>query len=56
MRKFNGVAKDRFHLFLKQSGPRFNNSGPKSHLKLLNQWVKEKLGQLSRVVQKNKLT
>ena len=44
MRKFNGVPKDHFHLFLKECEWRFNNSNPKSQLKRLNQWVKEKLG------------
>jgi len=44
MRKFNGVPKDHFHLFLKECEWRFNNSDPKSQLKQLNQWVKEKLG------------
>jgi len=44
MRKFNGVPKDHFHLFLKECEWRFNNSDPKSQLKQLNQWVKDKLG------------
>ncbi|ORU89698.1 MAG: transposase, partial [Cycloclasticus sp. symbiont of Poecilosclerida sp. M] len=35
---------DHFHRFLKECEWRFNNSDPKSQLKQLNQWVKEKLG------------
>jgi transposase len=41
MRKFNGVAKDPFHLFLKECEWRFNNPKPQSPLK---QWVKDNLG------------
>jgi len=44
MRKFNGVPKDHFHLFLKECEWRFNNSDPKSQLIQLNQWVKDRLG------------
>jgi len=44
MRKFNGVPKDHFHLFLKECEWRFNNSDPKLQLKQLNQWVKDELG------------
>ena len=44
MRKFNGVPKDHFHLFLKECEWRFNNSDPKFQLKQLNQWVKDELG------------
>jgi transposase len=44
MRKFNGVPKDHFYLFLKECEWQFNNSDPKSQLKQLNQWVKDELG------------
>ncbi len=44
MRKFNGVPKDHFHLFLKECEWRFNNSDPKVQLKQLNQWVKKEMG------------
>lgn len=41
LRKFNGVPKEHFHLFLKECEWRFNNSDPKAQLKQLKQWVKE---------------
>ena len=41
LRKFNGVPREHFHLFLKECEWRFNNSDPKSQLKQLKQWVKE---------------
>jgi len=41
LRKFNGIPREHFHLFLKESEWRFNNSDPKSQLKQLKQWVKE---------------
>ena len=44
MRKFNGVPKDHFHLFLKECEWRLNNSDPKLQLKQLNQWGKDELG------------
>ena len=44
LRKFNGVPKEHFHLFLKECEWRFNNSDPKTQLKLLNQWVKNNMG------------
>ena len=40
MRKFNGVPKDHFQLFLKEGEWRFNNPKPKAQLKQLKQWVK----------------
>jgi len=43
LRKFNGVPKEHFHLFLKECEWRFNNSDPKVQLKLLNQWVKREM-------------
>ncbi|MCW9034229.1 MAG: IS1595 family transposase [Rhodospirillales bacterium] len=43
MRKFNGVPKDNFRLFLKECEWRFNNSDPSSQLLQLRQWVREYL-------------
>ena len=43
MRKFNGVPKEHFGLFLKECEWRFNNSDPRDQLKQLKQWVKKKL-------------
>lgn len=43
MRKFNGVPKEHFALFLKECEWRFNNNNPKDQLKQLNQWVKQYL-------------
>ena len=43
MRKFNGVPKEHFALFLKECEWRFNNNNPKGQLKQLNQWVKKYL-------------
>ena len=44
LRKFNGVPKDHFYLFLKECEWRFNNSKPQAQLKQLKQWVKDELG------------
>lgn len=41
LRRFNGVSKATFPLFLKECEWRFNNPDPKLQLALLNQWVKE---------------
>lgn len=41
MRKFNGIPKENFVLFLKECEWRFNNPKPKNQLKQLKQWVKE---------------
>ena len=43
LRKFNGVPKEHFHLFLKECEWRFNHSNPKEQLLLLKQMVKGKL-------------
>ena len=43
LRKFNGVPREHFHLFLKECEWRFNNSDPKTQLKQLNQWVKKNI-------------
>lgn len=39
LRKFNGVPKDNFGLFLKECEWRFNNPSPKQQLTQLKQWV-----------------
>jgi len=44
MRKFNGVPRDHFPLFLKECEWRFNNPKPHFQLKLLKQWVKKEMG------------
>jgi len=44
MRKFNGVPRDHFPLFLKECEWRFNNPKPHLQLKLLKQWVKREMG------------
>ena len=43
MRKFNGIPRQNFGLFLKECEWRFNNPNPKTQLKQLRQWVDEKL-------------
>jgi len=40
MRKFNGVPRQHFGLFLKECEWRFNNPSPQAQLKQLQQWVK----------------
>ena len=44
MRKFNGVPKAHFALFLKECEWRFNNSNPKCQLSQMKQWVKKNMG------------
>ena len=44
MRKFNGVPKAHFGLFLKECEWRFNNPSPQAQLKQLKQWVKLYMG------------
>lgn len=44
MRKFNGVPKEHFPLFLKECEWRFNNPDLQSQLKQLKQWVKRYMG------------
>jgi transposase-like protein len=41
MRKFNGIPKEHFALYLKECEWRFNNPNPKHQLKQLKQWVKK---------------
>ena len=43
MRKFNGVPKEHFALFLKECEWRFNNSDPKKQFHILKQWAKKYL-------------
>ena len=43
MRKYNGIPKEHFHLFLKKCEWRFNYSNPKRQLYQLKQWVKQKM-------------
>ena len=43
MRKFNGVPKEHFGLFLKECEWRFNNSDPSAQLIQLRQWVRRYL-------------
>ena len=44
LRKFNGVPKDHFYLYLKECEWRFNNPKPDIQFKLLKQLVKHKMG------------
>lgn len=44
MRKFNGVPKSNFVLFLKECEWRFNNPTPQAQLIQLKQWVKKHIG------------
>jgi transposase len=43
MRRFNGVPRAHFHLFLKECEWRFNNPSPKTQKNQLIQWAKDKL-------------
>ena len=43
MRKFNGIPKEHFHLFLKECEWRFNHPKPTQQLLLLRQWVRNHL-------------
>ena len=43
MRKYNGIPKEHFHLFLKECEWRFNYSDLKRQLNHLKQWVKQDL-------------
>ena len=43
LRKFNGVPREHFHLFLKGCQWRFNNSDPREQLHLLKRMVKDNL-------------
>ena len=43
LRKFNGVPKAQFELYLKECEWRFNNSDPVKQLKQIKQWVRKRL-------------
>ncbi|APC95436.1 IS1595-like element ISFtu6 family transposase [Francisella tularensis] len=43
LRKFNGIPREHFHLFLKECEWRFNHSDSKQQLKLIRHWVRETL-------------
>jgi transposase len=43
MRKFNGIPRQNFGLFLKECEWRFNNPNPQTQLNQLRQWVEKKL-------------
>ena len=43
LRKFNGIDKNHFYLFLKECEWRFNNPNPKEQLKQLKQLIKDNL-------------
>jgi transposase len=40
LRKFNGIPKHKFNLFLKECEFRFNYGSPKEQLKMLKKWIK----------------
>ena len=44
LRKFNGVPRDHFPLFLKECEWRFNNPKPQAQLSQLKRWVKQRMG------------
>ena len=44
LRRFNGIPREYFHLFLKECEWRFNHSDPKIQIKQLNQWVRKEMG------------
>ena len=43
LRKFNGIPREHFYLFLKECEWRFNHSDSKEQLKLIKHWVRESL-------------
>ena len=43
LRKFNGIPRAHFHLFLRECEWRFNNSDPRAQLSQLKQWVRYNL-------------
>lgn len=42
LRKFNGIPKQNFYLYIKECEWRFNYGSPKNQLKILTQWAKSK--------------
>ncbi|SCW11895.1 conserved hypothetical protein [Neisseria gonorrhoeae] len=53
MRKFDGIPKEHFGLYLKECGRRFDNSGVKVQISILKQLVKQDLSRLAGIL-KNK--
>lgn len=41
LRKYNGIPRDNFELFIKECGFRFNYGSPKEQLQLLKRWLRE---------------
>ncbi|WP_119358366.1 IS1595 family transposase [Meiothermus granaticius] len=41
LRKYNGVPKQNFHLFVRECEFRFNYGSPKQHLQILKGWLKQ---------------
>ncbi|MBF0802873.1 hypothetical protein IR141_00570, partial [Neisseria sp. 19428wB4_WF04] len=56
LRKFNGIPKEHFELYLKECEWRFNNSEIKFQISILKQSVKQDLFWLSRTAPKIMLT
>ncbi len=44
LRRFNGIPREHFHLFLRECEWRFNTPNPKQQLIQLHQWVTEFMG------------
>ena len=44
LRKFNGIPRDHFPLFLKECEWHYNNPKPQAQLNQLKQWVKQRMG------------
>lgn len=44
LRRFNGIPREHFALYLKECEWRFNTSDPKEQLRQLKQWVKDDMG------------
>ena len=44
MRKFNGIPREHFALYLKECEWRFNTPDPKRQLTMLRQWVRKNMG------------
>ncbi len=53
LRKFDGIPKEHFGLYLKECGRRFDNSGVKVRISILKQLVKQDLSRLAGIL-KNK--
>jgi hypothetical protein len=47
LRRFNGIPKQHFHLFLREREWRFNTPNPKQQLTQLQQWISSFMGCLS---------